>query len=388
MSSYNYGFGTEQIGSNRQGSSAGNSVGSTFGRVVDIILDESHSRYQELGGSQAINGVLYRKLGEGTKESEINSLPFAYAGTSFIRRIPLLGEIVEIESGPGEQIDASRVLGSKRYYRTIADLWNHPHHNAFPDVYQNQGEVNLGENVVELGTINPLQAFPGDTLIEGRNGQSIRFTANPHLRNVLTDDSNKGLPVGIIRVGQGAPGNGTSLIVEDINKDASSIYMVADHVIPLEQAHYKRDAYDTVPDQAHVYKGSQLALNSGRVFINAFNESVLLSGTESVGLNARTLNLDGEKYIALDAEEIYLGKKARTAAGSTKEPVVLGNQSEKWMKDLIGILDALAKTLSTLPPAPPGAIGKLIARGAQMTPGIQSLKAQLPKLKSKKVFSE
>ena len=359
----------------------------TFGRVVDIILDNTHPDYQERGGTLALNGVFFRTLGTPTVQENDNVF-FAYSSTRDFTKIPLLGEIVEIINQPSENIDGDDVTSKKPYYRSIVNIWNSSHQNSYPDGYEDSTQTNnieLGYNFKERPDIRPLQAYPGDTLIEGRLGQSIRFSGVAHSKNILSDDSNNGSPFTIIRNGQWEASEGDSPIVEDINRDATSIYLMSDHSVPLEQANYKRFSYDDAPDEAHVYKGKQLIINSGRIFLNAKEESILLSGAESVGLNARTINLDGEDYLALDADKIYLGEKARRT--NRKEPVVLGLQYEAWLKDLIAILKSMARDFSTVL-TPPQAAAVLSKQGTSMTSKLPSLQAAIENTLSKKVYSE
>lgn len=358
-----------------------------FARVVDIILDSSHDKYQELGATLSLNGVFFRPLGSPVKEEE-DLVYFAYASSKDVAKVPLIGEIVEIFRGPSEEIDGDKVTSIKTYYRGIVDIWNNPHQSAFPDTYEDSSQadnVELGYGFEERPDIRPLQAYPGDVIFQGRLGQTIRFSGTEHPENIYTDSQNNGLPFTIIRNGQREIGEGDAPIVEDINRDGTSIYLMSDHSVPLEQANYKRLSYDDVPDEAHVYKGNQLLINSGRIFLNAKEESLLLSGTESVGLNAKTVNLDGEKYIALDADKIYLGEKARRT--NRKEPVVLGLQYEAWLKDLLSILKGMATDFSTVL-TPPQAAAALAKQGISMKGRLPALEAAIVNTLSKKVYSE
>jgi len=84
--------------STNNSSSGGSSANRRFGRVVDVIIDTFHPKYEQYGKSQSLNGVLYRQLDRGTNEEEEEELLFAYCGNSKIKTLPLKGEIVKIES--------------------------------------------------------------------------------------------------------------------------------------------------------------------------------------------------------------------------------------------------------------------------------------------------
>ena len=386
MASYNYGIGTSGGFGTSSSSGTGVPITYRYGRVVDVVLDSKHPRYAEFGGSVALGGVLYRTLGYRSEEDKDVNTKFAYRGNSKFKETPLLGEIVELYNGPSDQLDFFTVSAQKTYYRSPISVWNETKNNSLPDSVQNPSDdIDLGFSFQENNTIRSLQAFPGDVSVEGRIGQSIRFSGCIHPLNPFTDNTNNGSPFTIIRNGQREIGEGDTPIVEDVNRDDTSIYLMSDHSVPLEQANYKRLSYDDLPDEAHVYKGKQLIINSGRICLNAKEESILLSGTESVGLNARTINLDGEDYLALDADKIYLGEKARRT--NRKEPVVLGLQYEAWLKDLIAILKSMARDFSTVL-TPPQAAAVLSKQGTSMTSKLPSLQAAIENTLSKKVYSE
>jgi len=388
MASYNYGIGTSGGfgGSARTSASAGSDL--QYARVVDIILDSDHPRFNELGRGLALNGVIYRPLGGPAIEDKENLKFFAYQSNSSFSKPPLIGEIVEIYMAPSEEIEENFGGTKKVYYRSIVEMWNLAHANLYPDVYQNPQNAtdpDPGYDFEERANIVPLQSFPGDLKIEGRLGQSLRFSGIKHRDNIYSDNSNNGQPFIILRNGQGIPGQPDTTGVEDINLDPNSIYLVSDHTVPLIQVVDKREAYDTPPDKTDVYKGNQILMNAGRIVLNAKEESVLLCALESVGFVGNTVNLDGIKSVSLDASKIHLGVKARK---KEEEPVILGTKTQKWLEDLIKLLDGIATDFTAMKPAPPIIAGKLVARGGAMKPVLAKLKSQLPGLKSKKVFTE
>lgn len=367
------------------GAGSGAKLNNTFGRVLDVILDSFHPEYQNYGNSLSINGVFYRPLSSTEKEGESPAPRFAYQSNKGIKEVPLKGEIVEIQTLPSEEreFDPNNL---KTYWTKIVPVWNHPHHNAFPDTeQQGEGPADLGKDFKEESTINTLQQFPGDITMEGRHGQSIRFTGTKFDSNPWIDNSNNGKPLIIISNGQKETQSGDETLVEDINEDPSSIYLTSDHVIDLEQANEKRDAWDSEPVKGNIYKGSQVVINSGRLYFNSKEESILLSAKEAIGANANTINIDGEKYIALDAKKIYLGS---IALKKEDEPVLLGQSTIDWLDDYLSQFESVAKGLATLPPAPPAAIAKLIALGNSIVPIIPTLRNLLKNLPSKKVFTE
>lgn len=379
----NYGFGSVSNKGLSKSSNLARGTGLTFGRVVDVITDQFHKKYNYYGKSQSIGGVFYVELGANQSEDEGAPLSFAFQGNSNVREVPLKNEIVVIQSLPSELGRDADSQSLKKYWTNIVKLWNHPHHNGYPDIFQfGANSIDLGDYFVEKTTTNPLLAFPGDLIFEGRHGNSIRFGGTKFDSNPYSSNKNNGSPFLIIRNGQMETKNSVDSVIEDINEDASSIYFTSDHTIKLKQANKKYDALEDKPDLADVYLGKQLMMNSDRVFINAKDEGIFLSSKEVVSLNSKTIGIDGEKYIGLDAKKIYLG----TTAFKEKEPALKGQTSTDWLEDLVGLLEGLARTLATTPPAPPTYIAAMIKEGAKLQVQLPQLKTLLKQLHSKKVF--
>ena len=356
---------------------------SQYGRVVHIVLSTSDPKCKD---ASMINGVYYRIPKVGANEDSTDGLNFAYQGNANIRVIPMEGEIVEIQSKPaaGEGADPGTTT---KYWTGIVPIWNHPHHNAAPDTKQLEWKGNLLAGTQEQSTINPLQANPGDTILEGRLGQSIRFGGNKGAVEGIVDDSNSGKPITVVSNGQIQTDNGNDLIQEDIDKDYNSIYLVSDHKVQLTPANTKRDSYTNIPPTSDKYKGNQVVINGGRLYFNAKEESAFISAKNSIGLNANTLNFDATDYFCIDAKTIYLGKKARTSGKGQREPVILGKQMENWLKALLSSLEAIAGAMTSA-----SALGipvtQLNSAGPSLKASIQSLKKQIKQFQSNKVFTE
>ena len=374
-----YGSGTPGVySSTGQASGGGNTR--KFGRVVDVILDSFHPEYDQYGKSQSINGVFYRQLDKGNTEDDEQELFFAFCGTSDFKKIPLKGEVVKIETLPSDDL-TNTPSATKDYWTKVVTIWNHPHHNAYPDTTQ-QEEVDFGDDFNEEDKIAPLQAFPGDYIIEGRHAQSIRFSGTKYESNELVDDSNNGKPYTIISNGQKEPENSIDPVIENINEDPSSLYFTSDHTVPLTQANEKRDAWEEEPEKADVYKGSQILGNADRIYLNGREEGIYLSAKKNIGLNSEYVGIDGEKYVGIDAKKIYLG----TTAFEEKEPALKGQTSTDWLDDLVGLLEGLANTLATTPPTPPTYIAGLVKEGVKLKAQLPQLKGLLKQLHSKKVY--
>ena len=365
-----------------------------FGRVLDVILDESHPSYSRKGGAKSINGVFFKFQRVDSSEDTASNLSFAYQGTGQIKTVPVVGEIVEIQSEPTSNKTKLAQVNTN-YYTKIVNIWNSPNCNPYVNVYANKTlDIGAGGTFTEQSTINPIRSALGDLQIEGRQGQSIRLTGAKGTANPFVDDTNKSKPAILISNGQIDTDEGFTTISENIDKDFSSLYFVSDHKIPLTQANIKRRAYTSAPDRANEFKGNQVLLNSGRIFFNAKTDDIQLSSISSIGLNTGgSVNIDAEQYICLDGPRILLGEKARTASDSTREPVLLGNQTERLLQTLFNMLRSMAKDMARAKTVKGHAIPRLNKRGIQMLPIISSLQGQInpsgpSKIKSRKVYTE
>ena len=353
-----------------------------YGRVLEVVLDESVEILDKKGNKLPIGGIVYRDIGSEKEITTTQGTALPAGGTT--KQYPLLNEVVVLTQGPTSDIQ-SDTSNSVTYYGHTVNLWGSPHHNALPEPNTDISTI-LGKDVVELSDINPLYPFPGDTLIEGRQGQSIRIGGNKSPQNPLVDNSNNGKPYMLFSNGQLKTDNGIDHIIEDINKDPNSIYLLSDHKTPLKSANSKRDSYDVVPLTSDQYIGNQVLINGGRLYFNAKEDSAFISAKESVGLNAKTVNIDADTYFCVDAKKIYLGKAARIA--TTKEPVVLGVQLENWLTTLLDTLESVANAMSTATTPLGGPVTQLIATGPELKAVVGLLKSQVITFQSKKVFTE
>jgi hypothetical protein len=152
------------------------------------------------------------------------------------------------------------------FYTAPYNVWGFANHNAFPDLgdygayigainrnYQDSTDTNqpvntsatgslnmpLGPNFVEKSNIKALKQFTGDVTVEGRWGNSIRFSSTnpvPADQNTWSKNSTPGNPITIIRNGQGRTTDTLPWIptVENINTDPSSIYLTQGQQIVID----------------------------------------------------------------------------------------------------------------------------------------------------------
>lgn len=390
---YSYNLLSSLPASVNTGESSGGGGGELiYVRVVDVIYDDTHPEWDKLGKSEALGAIKYRLLELDQDEEDPTALPVAFPLVNDFKKLPLKNEIVLIQTAPGNQLNDTN-LNVKTYYHTIVNLWNHPNHGGYPN--DTDKELDLGEGIEELPEVNPLQPYPGDIILDGRQGQSIRMGGFTSPKNTLTNSSNNGKPFTLLSNGQKNADNPFDPIVEDINEDASSIYLVSDHQVDLEQTRDKTDSYNfnQRPPKAKEYKGSQVILNGGRLYFNAKEEGIFLNSNKYLELQSNLVNIDAVEELSLDAALIFLGEKVANAPQSFKEPVLLGHQTAALLNKLITIVQGMARSMRSATTSDGKKIPNLNRKGAAANKTLRRLRKDVnpfgtSPLKSKKVFTE
>ena len=237
-------------------------------RVIDIILDVNHPRAEEFGGYDAIGIIFFSYFNEPNQaEGNTKLVNSAKPLFSFIKQYPLKNEIVSLVIAPNKNYTFSDLeinrYSTEKYYLPNVNIWGHQHNNALPDMshHLEEGdntlsgfstseghivrtpeedpsvEVSLGEYFKENIKLQPLLPFEGDTIVEGRFGNSIRFgstTKEAKDKTAYSTTGNTGDPITIFRNGQHIEedDNGWEHTIENINKDHSSIYLTSNQVLP------------------------------------------------------------------------------------------------------------------------------------------------------------
>lgn len=171
------------------------------------------------------------------------------------RIVPAKGELVQVYE---------RDAQGRRYYSPAINIHNYPTHNSVSAQVQDTIDYN------EPDYVNPYKLYTGDTLLEGRFGQSIRFSQTLPGKNPWSDGKVQGKSAIIISSGQQETSDSSILIQENPDKDAASIYL-------LENGKLK---YDGASD----YEGNQGLFISDRVHIKARKENLELTADKEVTL--------------------------------------------------------------------------------------------------------
>lgn len=327
-------------------------------RVKDIILDDTHPKFNEYGGWNGVGTIFYDdvKFPFATETANV-AIPL-YSNNKLY---PLINEIVPIIFLTSWDAQANTDV-NQAYYLPSINIWNSQHHNALPDPtqqppqqsqqdYQNSidgserdvrrvnddsTDINLGSGFNEQINTHPLKFFAGDNIIEGRWGNSIRFGSS-----IL---NNVNYPITIIRNGQSpnASNEGWVPITENINEDKSLIYLTDNQKLDIEVASKEYKSYSEAPVAPKEYQENQIILNSGRLLFNAKSSDILLTSNKSINLNTpNSVNIDTKNFVV--SGKTYLG------APNATEPILKGDITIEILTELVDELRKWVTQLNTNP---------------------------------------
>jgi len=343
-------------------------------RVTDIVLDENHPKWDIVGEWNGIGAIFYEFVNQSATGTATNyALPY----DAQLKTYPLVNEIVLLFSLPDNGMGQSTDSKSYFYLKPL-NIWNHPHHDAYPnpttygrkqkrdydatdkgvvvrqvkdkenfDDIDLNSPINPSQNTfVEKVDIHPLMPFMGDSLLEGRYGQSLRFgstaKSQSEKKNNWSSAGNNGDPITILRNGQPTKVSpeGWIPITENIRQDLSSIYLTSyQQLKTFKVASELYQSYTTPPIVPSLFTQPQIAINSNRVVINASSDSILLSAEKSIGLSTGgSVNIDAtSNYIS--SNDIRLGSK------DAKQSILLGDDTIEILRDLTFAIKDLATIL-------------------------------------------
>jgi hypothetical protein len=242
-----------------------------------------------------------------------------------------------------------------------------------------------------------LKPKEGDTILQGRVGNTIRFSEFH-----LTEDGKTSSPSIFIRNKQNPELDSKKigeLVEEDINKDGTSIYITSNKVkIPFkEEVKKEKKGFKEYPNSKDL-NGDQLFVNSDRIVLSAKAKEFIIFGKGNTGVITDgnysvdaakdiylhtdknvTIHSSGANQIFFNSEngKIFLGKnKGEGGAGADVQKMVLGGELVKIMGELI---DEITKQVYATPCGP-------TSNGPVNIPAFKAIKGKLNTLLSAKNY--
>lgn len=305
---------------------------------------------------ELLGTIGYSSLSDSTQTER----GIAYPLYSSNKNVPLVDEIILCLTGPSEDLEETS-LNNRVYYISTVNIWNHPQHSGYT---RESNEVFLDTDFKESEDINPLQAYPGDTILEGRLGQSLRFSQS--ITGKTPWIGSTGSPIIILSNGQVEVADGFSAIVEDINKDLASLYLTGRQKLPLVPG-------NKLTQPLNEYDKPQAILTAGRLVLNARDNNLILSTPSALEASGRVVNIKAEDTITSEAPQIKLGEQADQKA-------ILG---DRMLADLSAVLIELTKVTAALSSL---GIAPLTAPAADFTARATRFILEVEQMKSNKVF--
>lgn len=343
------------VGKNNFTSTKKSQVGRVYG-VVTIENTPTEAMFKKVGGFNGIGTIFYLDYEQAKNvEGNIGDTFFDNCKTakplySQFQYFPILGELVYLEDFPSSISQVSNT-STQKYYISTVNIWGNSQQNAQPA----SDKENLGITFVENPNIRPLLSFEGDHIIQGRQGNALRFSSTTKLYNDLNEWSNIGnddSPITILSNGF-AYDSKERFYVEKINKDASSIYLTSTQQIPLQTDRIGTLNPLTKPIEVSKYFNSQLILNSDRVILNSKRDEVMIFAKTNIELNTKNIiNLNANERVHLNSNTVFLGTVNNSLP---TEPLVLGDKLNTLLENLLDSLYSFGTALSSVVGSPEGA---------------------------------
>jgi len=333
------------------------SYGFISARVTDIILDDAHPKFKDFGEWNGVGTIFFENPQLGFFNKTQNSIATPLA--PYLKVYPLKNEIVIIFKLTSRNIDKGNE-DYQFYYLNPISLWNHPHHNGYPDLTVNikpetrrdynqiedgatirriedeSSDIDLGK-FTELSNIHPLLSKLGDVIFEGRYGNAIK----------LGNKENK--PYTIIRNGQpeDSSDEGWIPLEENINADQSIIVLSSHYSLPIQTPFRSFPALrGTPPLQPAEYFKPQIILKSGRLFFESKSDSIILNSQKHISLAAnKSIGLRATSAITLDSNLVNLG------GSNVDQAAIKGTDFIRDFEQFLLILKNLMESLETQNPS-------------------------------------
>jgi hypothetical protein len=363
-------------------------VGRVYG-VVTTNETPTPEMFKKAGGYNGVGTIFYLDYEQakdviGTIDNNfLSNCKIAKPLYPQFQYYPLLGELVFLEDLPSLASQVSNTSVQKYYISTI-NLYGNQQQNSQPA----NKDASLGATFIENPQIKTLLPFEGDHILQGRQGNAIRFSTTTTLFSNLNEWSSIGKddsPITILS-------NGFAYIseekyhVEKINKDASSIYLTSTQKLPLQTDKTGVLNNLTNPLNAPDYFNAQVIINADRVTLNSKKDEVMIFATTNVEINTKNvINLNADIRVHLNSNSVFLGPYNNN---SVPQPVLLGNETINLFIHLQQTLNKLAKYLSSSVGVPEGApIISINSAGKELIKDAQRMCDLIDKIPSQKVFT-
>jgi len=323
--------------------------------VVDVIVNNHHEEYAKDGYN--VGAVKFRFINSNYFRPD-DTLNWAFSMDANRSDYPLMNEVVyvvkslnrfyylrkfNVSNRPtthgmfGLNEEAQPIPSSADNISTLKQSTANPIKPTKPD------GTGLGKYFTDIDLVYRLKHIEGDVIYEGRSGQSIRFgsswldgrvnsTARDKVKPWQSLVKNQS-PNLLIRIGPDPSAVRTvntpyGQVIEDINKDMTSVWMVTDQIVPLKYSTEGSGIHRvSVVDFPTQLDGNQIVINTDRFVVNTKTDKII--GTANAGIHWTTL-----KDFTVDADRNHI-----TWTNQNRADRVVQN----WRETIGGTKDISAK---------------------------------------------
>jgi len=346
------------------------------GVVYDVILDDNHpySKNKEVG-SLFIGCIFFRTIDNIVTSEE--DLPIAYPFDKNFNTLPVKNELVEIiqisnggfaykrltiDTNPSVSNNGDVIRSSfspkKDNNDNISDYRNVAStgitNTSFDETVKFDG---YGGYYQPISTLHKIKLYEGDTIIESRFGQSIRFSAYNNTNNTFS-------PTIILRNSESSKNQKENEIVsieEDVNRDGSVIVFGSNqYQLPYQPGTVddggvsdfvtKPESFTNFPSKL---VGDQILINSGRLIFSAKTAEMIFYSKKNYGfISDGAMSIDNKlgidvsvganiNVVTNDRDVVFYTGNGSIFLGNTElEPLVKGQQLINVLSELIDAITA------------------------------------------------
>ena len=383
--------------------------------VYKVILDTDDDILNDLEieeqlKSKYIGAIQFRLTTQPNKRDESLSIALPYNKSNI--SLPTINEVVRIiklESGgfnyeriigsplPNINTDTDAISGTSKKEKA-ANVASSTEYSKVKDTGISRSDTEDNTDLSSLGkyfesqaNIHKLRLYEGDTLLESRFGQSIRFSG-------YNNGDNEFSPAITIRNGEGAESLSNEIgasTTEDINKDNNIIFLgsgnaLLNYTLPTKN---KKESFFNYPSEL---RGNQILLNSDRIILSAKTSEMIFASKGDTGfITDSQFSIDATKGINVTANEaIYFDVTndfdfyvtcsggGAISLGSTKDDELEAAAKGETLVELLGeMLDLIAQQIYVTPAGPSAPGPTSVAQFASLKAKLNSMLSSTVQLK-------
>ena len=284
--------------------------------VMGVLLDEKDlpDLADGSGKNWSLMGSISARMINSEKDAPIQNTSTIKSLNPFEQQYPIRGEYVVVVT-----------YNKVQFYISGINIFNNPNSNVKPGLSGYRPDELIEEDFIyenfEIDNeIRRLFPYQGDSILQGRWGNTIRFGSNIVPDSHGDEDTKQDSPNILIRAGQlfdasdfGKSGEVQNLIdspkkpvKEDINADGSSIWVTTDQSLKLniETKNAISHKYMTAnhQDDQPQEGGKQITLNSDRITFNTKKGKLLGFSNDGIGFSTqKSFTVDADNGVAMNS---------------------------------------------------------------------------------------